>query len=75
MPLPTPSLTIAPSSLLLAVVAAVGMATIGVISRITGLNAESITWRSIWSYTWWRSFRESQGRPGSHVAVGKLHGA
>ncbi len=43
MPLPTPSLTIAPSSLLLAVVAAVGMATIGVISRITGLNAESIT--------------------------------
>ncbi|BBI71678.1 hypothetical protein HAALTHF_15090n [Vreelandella aquamarina] len=43
MPLPTPSLTIAPSSLLLAIVAAVGMATIGVISRITGLNAESIT--------------------------------
>ena len=43
MPLPTPSLTVAPSSLLLAVVAAVGMATIGVISRITGLNAESIT--------------------------------
>ncbi|UYO73307.1 DMT family transporter [Halomonas qinghailakensis] len=49
----TPSLTlssahpttsaIAPSSLILAVVAAVGMATIGVISRITELNAESIT--------------------------------
>ncbi|WNK19954.1 DMT family transporter [Halomonas piscis] len=31
------------SSLLLAVAGAVGMATIGVISRITGLNAESIT--------------------------------
>ncbi|AVI62234.1 DMT family transporter [Halomonas sp. GFAJ-1] len=37
----TPS--IAPSSLVLAVVAAVGMATIGVISRITELSAESIT--------------------------------
>lgn len=36
-------LNVTPSSLLLAVVAAVGMATIGVISRITGLNAESIT--------------------------------
>jgi len=33
----------APSSLLLALVAAVGMATIGVISRVTGLPAESIT--------------------------------
>lgn len=37
------TITIRPSSLLLAVVAAVGMATIGVISRITGLGAESIT--------------------------------
>ncbi|MFO7648882.1 DMT family transporter [Halomonas sp. 3H] len=38
-PAPSPAL----GSLLLAVVAAVGMATIGVISRITGLPAESIT--------------------------------
>ncbi|APE31344.1 EamA family transporter [Halomonas aestuarii] len=35
--------TPAPSSLLLAIVAAVGMATIGVISRKTGLPAENIT--------------------------------
>ncbi|RUR31974.1 DMT family transporter [Vreelandella andesensis] len=39
----TTPLNVTPSSLVLAVVAAVGMATIGVISRITELNAESIT--------------------------------
>ncbi|GAA3897345.1 DMT family transporter [Halomonas cibimaris] len=43
MPTSSRSTAVSLSSLLLAVAGAVGMATIGVISRITGLSAESIT--------------------------------